>query len=292
MNDERYLDSGFEPYGYLPSGEDDEEPIEGEFREFPDEGQEVEDEWKRTHSIEEEPSVRVEPARGTKAQRRAEKAIQEIRKAQLRAKQAQAEAITSEQRKKEWERRFGKYKDIKGEVTKTSGQVSRAFAPAGAPGGAAQFYLGRPGKGLYVPSTPSAEGLKEIPAKRALQPHTERLRRATAPGAGIMTPIARAVMPSERLAQQPQATLLRQPLQYGFLRQYTMPSGTSKLEQAVFAEIKSNGDVDTLEHIKTELARLGYQRSSVERAVRSLEQKGFVEKQKLLPSGVSEYVVR
>lgn len=306
MNDERYLSSG-EPYGYLLSGKEEEEhvpyeeseAIEGEFREVPS-GEEV------GQSERESSLPKFGSGRGAKAQRQAEKEIQRVKRAQLRAKRAQAEDVTRAFEKAEWERKFGKYKDIRGEVTKTAGQISKALAPAGAPGGAARFYLGRPGRGLYVPGAPSAEGLREIPAKRALQPHTERLRRTTAPGAGTVMPIAGAALPSERLAQTPSYGLLRQPLQYGFLREAgrlkgggslgalaaSQLSGTSRLEQAVFAEVRSNNDVDTLEHIKSELAKLGYSKTQVEVAVRSLERKGFIEKQRALPGDAAEYVTR
>lgn len=275
------LSSGVVPYGYLPSGEEEaaaweEEPevIEGEFREIP--AVEV-----TPSSMErgEEEYPKVGPVRATGTQRRTEREIQRVKRAQLRAKRAQAETVTQDLRKKRFE--LGKAR--REEFYKTAGRISKAFAPAGAPGGAAQFYLGRPGRSLYVPERPTAEHLRESPAKRALQPHTERLRRATAPSTGTLMPIARTVAPSESLAQSPN---------YGFLRQFTLPSGTSKLEQAVFAEIRSNHDVDTLEHIRSELSKLGYGRAQVEQAMRALEGKGFIERQKLLPGRPPEYVVR
>lgn len=278
--------------------------------------QEAEEREERTAAVREKYQTSQEKREVEEAEQKAEELrkqkeetdilVERASKAKYESDIAKKEKDVTAARKEEWARKYGKYKDVKGEVTKTAGQISKAFAPAGAPGGVKRFYLGGAKESLYVPQAPSAERLREIPAKRALEPHIERLRRATAPGAGVTMPIARAVMPSERLAQQPQAALLRQPLQYGFLREAGrlksqgplgqvvsgQLSGTSKLEQAVFAEIKANNDVDTLEHIKAELTKLGYQRGDVEQAVRSLEQKGFVEKQKLLPGGQAEYVVR
>lgn len=269
------------PYGYLPPGQG-EEPgvIEGEYREVLPEVREE----PVTESF--EPAGEVPDIEEARRRRGAARLGEEYERERVQAAIAKQRLEREKLAKERLARKKAQFelgKARREEVSKTAGRISKAFAPAGAPGGVAQFYLGRPGKGLYVPSTPSAERLRENPAKRALVPHVERLRRAAAPGSGTMMPIAKAVAPGQRLAQ---------PLQYGFLRQFALPSGSSRLEQAVFAEIRSNHDVDTMEHIKDELVKLGYGRPQIEQAVRSLEHKGFVEKQRQLPGGLVEYVVR
>lgn len=205
------------------------------------------------------------PYMGSKAEREAEKEIQKTKKAQLRAKRAQAESITEDLKKKRREAS----KARRDEAAKRAGQVAKTFAPASAPGGVKKFYLGGASKDLYTPDRPSAEPLKHAPAGKALRPHTERLRRAVSPGEAVTMPIARMSVPSTTPAQLPE---------YGFLREMALPSGTSRLEHAVFAEIQANHDVDTAPHIKDEVARLGYRRSDIGGAIKTLVQKGFIEK--------------
>jgi hypothetical protein len=73
-------------------------------------------------------------------------------------------------------------------------------------------------------------------------------------------------------------TDLRQGLQYGFLRELSMPKGMRIAEQAAYAEIRSNGDRDTSRHVVSELGKLGVSRGEAEAAIKSLTQRGLIRK--------------
>jgi len=295
------------PYGYLPSGEEGEEqPIEGEFRELPDEAPPVE-KGESADGVSREPRGKQEKreeylnrvqkeaaSKGWPIPETYEQAVdlkrgearafelgREVEEAGRRKKIAQSKKERTAAGKAEFERRFGKYQAIKGEVTKTAGQLSKLGTLGGVPatqraGGIRDLYFGRAGKGLYVPETPKASLVgprTSISAAEALRPDLRQLKEATRLGAPQVrgTDVAYA----RRLVEGPGRDTS---LQYGFLKGLAVPKGLSQIEHAAFAEIRANGDVDNMGHIKSELAQLGFPRREVEEAVRMLEEKGLVVK--------------
>lgn len=209
-----------------------------------------------------------------------------LAKAQAKAKLAQAEKEILATKKIKREMGAARRK----EAFDMAGRISKAFAPK-TKMSASELYLGKASKSLYVPAKPSAEPLRQNAAGEMHQPRLERLRRAGSPGTGTTAPIARTVIPSTRLAREPSTAIAQKP-EYGFLRQLALPSGTSRLEQLVFAEIVDNHDRDTMSHIKTEVGKLGYRASDVGGAVKSLVQKGFVEKTVDVPGEEPVFEVR
>lgn len=172
----------------------------------------------------------------------------EVARDRLQAKREQARKTAIEREKAEFE--LAKKK--REEAAKTAGRVAKAFAPAGAPGGVARFYLGG----------------KDSPMRRATEPRLGALREEGRPKISERRIREASVPPTRREA----------PLQYGFLRDVMAPKGLSQVEQAALREIADNNDVDTMRHIEDELSQMGYSRQAVSRAVRSLESKGVVVK--------------
>lgn len=201
-------------------------------------------------------------------------------KQQLEINKARKESIAAD--KAAFELGQAKRKDI----AANAGRAARIFSPNVDKKTRDMLYFGKAAKNLYVPPAPSTDILREPPVKKTLLPQLGRLRHAGSPSAGVTTRIAGTVArPGQATAPIPKD--LAQPLQFGLLRKITLPSGTSRLEQAIFAQLQSNQDSDTMDHIKTEVRRLGYRDSVIEQGVRTLEQQGLVEKQKLLGPGSS-----
>ncbi|KKL66383.1 hypothetical protein LCGC14_2145490, partial [marine sediment metagenome] len=201
------------PYGYLPSGEEEEEPIEAEYRfvgeepvtEESAEGMSREPRGKQgkreeyLNRVQEEAASKGWPIPETyeqavdlkRGEARAFELGREVEEAGRRKKIAQSKKERTAAGKAEFERRFGKYQAIKGEVTKTAGQLSKLGTLGGVPatqraGGIRDLYFGRAGKGLYVPETPKASLVgprTSISAAEALRPDLRQLKEATRLGA-------------------------------------------------------------------------------------------------------------
>lgn len=283
--------------------------VEGEFRELPSDASSV-----GVGSLEEDPQVasaegsqdsfstpfakpsaNVPRTGPTKSRRAAEHELRasevelSVAEAEKAAKKAQAEMeITRAARAKEElkrariESRQARVKEIAG----YAGKISRVFSPSLGKKEKAELFFGKAKGSLYTPPTPTTEFLQEIPAKQLHKPQLERVRRAGAPASGVTTQIARTVPPP--MARQGQS-----PLNYGFLREVsalrsTGPlgqmatrqlQGGNRLEQLIFGFVQQNQDADTLEHVKSEMEKLGYQRSDTEQALRNLQSQGFIERQ-------------
>lgn len=197
---------------------------------------------------------------------------------------AKAELKTEEEELKAYERKYKRLYRKPG-VLEMIKKAQIGKPPAVVPLGKAErreLYLGRAKKGLYIPSTPGdlssrlapmreVRGPVGAPLREVGRPRLETLREAGAPGAGLETPIAGAVIPSTR-----PAILGGLGPTYKRLRGITFPQGTSKIEQAAFSEIVMNDDRDTLRHVVSELSRLGVPKSEVVEAIRGLLRKGLV----------------
>ncbi len=196
----------------------------------------------------------------------------EVERAAKERKLEELKKLRAQRKKAEQETRLGLEKEAVrwGQRAAMLGGVPAVQRP----GGITSLYFGRPGRGLYTPSVPSAERLREIPAKRALRPDLGKLRQAAQ--LGIPQSVPTDVQYARQLVAPPGRD---RPLSYGFLREVTLPKGLSRIEQAAFNEIRANNDVDTLEHVKDELAKLGFSRFDTERAVQLLESKGLIRKQ-------------
>ncbi len=295
------------PAGLLPSGEygdefavepyeDEEEEefaspseqenvVEGEFRELP-----------AGTPIEEAPASVAGPTvsrpkspesmRDLRARREAARTSAELTEMEKAAKKAQAEIeITRAARAREELSRARRENRLSGvkEVAGYAGKVSRVFAPSLGKKEKSELFFGKAKGSLYVPPTPTTTFLEEVPAKKLHKPQLEKVRRAGAPAAGTTTQIARTVPPP--MVRQGQS-----PLNYGFLRAAGgsgplnqivagQLQGGNKLEQLIYGVIQQNRDSATLEHVKSEMERLGYSRSDVEQALRNLQSQGFVERQ-------------
>ena len=281
-----------EPYG----GEEEEDFVEGEFREIPSDARTYELPLEASSSGERSATSPQQPIRPTgssirdlRARREAAKRGSEIAETEKAAKKAQAELeiLRAERARVELSKakRESRIAGVR-EVGGYAGRIAQVFSPSLGKKEKVDLYFGKAKGSLYVPPTPTTTFLEEIPAKRALQPHIEKLRRAGAPASGIATRIAGTVAP-------PTVRPGQSPLNYGFLREASRLKsegplgqlvagslqGGSRLEQLIFAAIRENNDQDTIEHVKDEVERLGYKRSDIEAAVRSLQQQGFVEKQ-------------
>lgn len=239
-------------------------------------------EYKPGRSRSEEPSLEQ-----AKALRERQKRLNELKRIRLEAQKARVLADKAKHERDITAAQKAKFELRKAQAETGMKYATRAATLGGVPavqrkGGIRDLYFGRARRSLYVPATPQVE--EGGTAGEALRPHLEMLRRAGAPATGQETLIAQTVMPgASPIAVGPN---------YGFLREKLMLKGVSPLEKVVFAEIEGNHDVDTMDHIQDEVQRLGYGRKEIGQAVRSLEKQGFVEKQKLLPSGQTEYVIR
>jgi hypothetical protein len=205
-------------------------------------------------------------------------------------KRAERKAEKEEQRadkRFEWERSEASAKRrerVKKEVSGAAKGLQKFLTLGGMPATSAkqrgEFYFGKPNKDLYVPSTPSVTPIKRSPAGAAHKVDTSELKARTVLRGGEFA--RRLVEPPGRHSES-----------FDLLRRLNTPSGNSPLEQLVLAEIKDNNDHDTMEHIKTEVSKKGYNRQDVEKAVKLLESRGFIEKQRpALPSGQPEYILR
>ena len=255
-----------------------EDIVEGEFREVP-----------------ERPTVSARPTgsgpsmQDLRAKREAARTASELAETEKRAKlsQAELEILRAERARVELgkAKRESRVAGVR-EVSGYAGKIASVFSPSLGKKEKADLYFGKAKGSLYVPSTPTTSFLEEIPAKQLHKPHLEKLRRAGSPATGVTTRVSGMVTP-------PMARSGQSPLNYGFLReagrlQSSGPlgqlvagqlQGGSRLEQLIFAAIQENQDADSLEHIKAEMERLGYQKGDVEQALRNLQSQGFVEKQ-------------
>ena len=163
------------------------------------------------------------------------------------------------------EREFrGKYR--KGPPIKKAWGVTKELLGPRAPLVGKGFYIPKPQKELYVPR-PREEWYPPGPTSSIAEvqkPNLELLRREGAlPVRGIQRPspgLARQEGLGSALARLRKASIM--PL--------------TRVENAALAEIRSNGDVDNLQHIVSELSQLGISRAEAEGAVRSLLKRGLV----------------
>ncbi len=280
-----------EPYGYLPSGQEeeleDENVIEAEFWEVPPVEEVEEPVRPSTPFRSEEPLPRS--SRGVEDVRREREAAlagEELARSSVEAALAKQKLETLKLEEKKRKMRGERYKFVMGEVGGRAKSLQKLGTLGGVPatqrkGGITDLYFGRAKGSLYVPETPTLRG--EAPIKSLARPQLERLRRATAPATGTSMAISRMTTPSGRGAE---------PLDFSFLREMAMPRGLSRVEHAAFAEIRANHDQDTLDHVVSELVKLGFARRDTETALRQLEQKGMVEKGKKLLGEPLVYSVR
>ncbi len=135
-----------------------------------------------------------------------------------------------------------------------------------------ELYMPKPKAEMYVPT-----GMRRLTSledgRGALQevtaPRLGALQRAGSPYAGVGTPIARMVVPTRPRDVGGLGPTFRR------LREVSkLP--LDRLEHAVLAEIRANGDRDTLQHVVSELGELGISRVEAEGAVQGLLQRGLV----------------
>ena len=75
------------------------------------------------------------------------------------------------------------------------------------------------------------------------------------------------------------------------LRELVMPPNLRPAEQAAFAEIHRNGDVDTRKNVTTDLRQLGFSSREADGAITSLERKGHIEKTGMRQDGSPEFQI-
>ena len=201
------------------------------------------------------------------------------RKAGVEEKRAE-EKYKFEISEAKFKRRERTKKEISGAAKGLQKFLTLGGMPATSPKQRKEFYFGKPNKDLYVPSTPSVTPIKRSPAGAAHKVDTSELKARTVIKGGEFA--RRLVEPPGKHSES-----------FDLLRRLNTPSGNSPLEQLVLAEIKDNNDHDTMEHIKAEVSKKGYSRQDIEKVVRLLESRGFIEKQRpALPSGQPEYILR
>lgn len=133
-----------------------------------------------------------------------------------------------------------------------------------------ELYIPKPQRGLYVPSKAPSMGGEISSLREVSQPRLEKLRRAGSPGSGLGTPIARALVPSTKLAGG-----LGMDSVFQRLREASkLP--VDRVEHAALEEIQANGDRDTVRHVVSELAQLGVSRMEAEGAIKGLLTRGVV----------------
>ena len=265
---------GPKPYGYLPPPPEEEveepEVVEAEYRMMEE----------PTIITPPEERVPVEPGDREKLRRKREAArfAEELERKRGEAALAKqkSELLKLEAEKTRLSR--ARYELGRERRKETVAMLKKAAALGGVPsverpGGIRTMYFGMPKKGLYAPPTPKPPFTGEMPAKEALRPRLEGLRRATMLGPAERVPTD--VGYAWRLVTPPGR---RGALDYTFLKELAMPRGLSRLEQYAFAEIGANDDRDTLQHIVAELAKLGVSRKQAEEAVKKLLEKGMVKK--------------
>lgn len=273
--------------------------VEGEFWEVPP-GEET---W-----VPPEPAIRpptAEERAAAELKLGLEKAKTEAELEAVKRKQEAAEfELEKKKRAETWEEKQRRYEKsrlaharrerIRKEVGTYAGGIYKAVA---APGGKRELlrhremYVPKATPGTYVPtgmqrlttvSPAEAKAPSKIgePLREVSAPRLGTLQRAGAPGTGLRTPIARAAMPSRSLTHPSMdlghLKVRGDTVSLGMLREASMPKGLSMIEKAAYAEIMGNGDRDTVKHISSELAALGFSRKDTRTAIGSLARKGLI----------------
>ncbi len=227
--------------------------VEGEWRDLPPEG-----DGGIKGSSDREASKKKE-----KLYREAERARRSVEKSRKLGAKISWEASKAElEEAKAQRRRFSR--QYRTDFPKVASRVSRAFAPARQPKG---FYTGKPSLDLYIPggatrqlTAPPSIGSDITEVQR---PKLGMLQRQSAPPS---TPPIGA--PSTWSASSEGIGKSISRLQ----RLTNFPN----VDQAVYDEIKANGDVDTKQNIRNKVSMLGFSVKEVDTALSRLRNMGLV----------------